>query len=92
MFQQGKKLGSYAGRVTRSLAAFLFPFWRLHFWEAVFRREAVLIILPNAGEEIIKSPNAWGIAKRETTEDGIKRSFLKHAAPNRDRSHFYCET
>ena len=72
MFQQGKKLGSYAGRVTRSLAAFLFPFWRLHFWEAVFRREAVLIILPDAGKEIIKSTDTRGITERETAEDGIK--------------------
>ena len=45
-------------------------------------------MLPDAGKEIIKSPNAWGIAKREPAEDGIKGSFLKHAAPDSDGSNF----
>lgn len=88
MFQHGEEFGSCAGRVAGSLIAFLFPFRRLHFREAVFGREVVLIILPNAGEEIIKSTNAWGIAEGETAEDGIKRSFLKHAAPDSDGSNF----
>ena len=46
------------------------------------------MIQPKAGEEIIKGANAWGIAERETTEDGIKRSFPEHAAPESDRSDF----
>ena len=45
-------------------------------------------MLPDAGKEIIKSPNAWGIAEREPAEDGIKGSFLKHAAPDSDGSNF----
>ena len=45
-------------------------------------------MLPDAGKEIIKSANAWGIAERETAEDGIKGSFLKHAAPDSDGSNF----
>ena len=45
-------------------------------------------MLPDAGKEIIKSPNTRGIAKRETAEDGIKGSFLKHAAPDSDGSNF----
>ena len=45
-------------------------------------------MLPDAGKEIIKSPNAWGIAKREPAEDGIKGRFLKHAAPDSDGSNF----
>ena len=45
-------------------------------------------MLPDAGKEIIKSPDTRGIAKRETAEDGIKGSFLKHAAPDSDGSNF----
>ena len=45
-------------------------------------------MLPDAGKEIIKSPDTRGIAKREPAEDGIKGSFLKHAAPDSDGSHF----
>ncbi len=45
-------------------------------------------MLPDAGKEIIKSPNAWGIAEREPAEDGIKGRFLKHAAPDSDGSNF----
>ena len=88
-FQQGKKPGSHAGRVAGSLIAFLFAFGSfLYLREPVFRGKVVGVMLPDAGKEIIKSPNAWGIAKRETTEDGIKRSFLKHTAPEGDGSHF----
>ena len=45
-------------------------------------------MLPDAGKEIIKSPDTRGIAKREPAEDGIKGSFLKHAAPDSDGSNF----
>ena len=45
-------------------------------------------MLPDAGKEIIKSPDIWGILERENAEDGIKRSFLKHAAPDSDGSNF----
>ena len=45
-------------------------------------------MLPDAGKEIIKSTDARGIPERETAEDGIKRSFLKHAAPDSDGSNF----
>ena len=45
-------------------------------------------MLPDAGKEIIKSTDTRGIPERETAEDGIKRSFLKHAAPDSDGSNF----
>ena len=70
--QQRKKLGSFAGRITGSFIAFLFPLGRFHFREPVFRGEIVLVIHPNAGEEIIKSTDTRGIAERETAEDGIR--------------------
>ena len=88
-FQQGKKPGSHAGRVAGSLIAFLFAFGSfLYLREPVFRGKVVGVILPDAGKEIIKSTDAGGIAERETAEDGIKRSFLKHTAPDSDGSHF----
>ena len=45
------------------------------------------VSLPDAGKEIIKSPDAGSIPERETAEDGIKRSFPEHAAPDRDGSY-----
>ena len=45
-------------------------------------------MLPDAGKEIIKSTDTRGIPERETAEDGIKRGFLKHAAPDSDGSNF----
>ena len=45
-------------------------------------------MLPDAGKEIIKSTDTRGIPERETAEDGIKGSFLKHAAPDSDGSNF----
>ena len=36
----------------------------------------------------IVNTDTRGMAERETAEDGIKRSFLKHAAPDSDRSNF----
>lgn len=86
-FQQRKEFGSHAGRIAGSLIAFLFALRRLHFREAVFRGETGGVILPNAGKEIIKSADTGGITERETTEDGIKRSFLKHTAPESDGSY-----
>jgi len=86
-FQKGKEPGSHAGRIAGSLIAFLFPFRWLHFREAVFGREIGRAILPNAGKEIIKSTNTGGIAERESAEDGIKRSFPEHTAPDSDGSY-----
>ena len=34
--------------------------------------------------EVIESSNAGSIPERETAEDGIKRSFPEHTAPDRD--------
>ena len=50
--------------------------------------EVILTVHPNAGEEIIKSANAGGIAEGEAAEDGIKGSFPEHAAPDSDGSNF----
>ena len=87
-FQQRKKPGSCTGRVTKGLIAFLFPFGRFHFRETVFRGKIVGGVLPDAGKEIIKSPDAGSIAELETAEDGVKGSFTKHAAPDGNGSHF----
>ena len=83
-FQQREKPGCSAGRITGSFLTFLFPFGWFHFREAVFRGKAASVILPDAGKEIIKSPDTGSIPERETAEDGIKRSFPEHAAPDRD--------
>lgn len=83
-FQQGKKSGSQAGRIAGSFLAFLFSLWRFPFRETDFRGKVIGVILPDTGKEIIKRPDTGSIPERESTEDGIKRSFPEHAAPNRD--------
>ena len=88
MFQQRKEFGCGTGRITGSLIAFPFPFGRFHFREPIFWGKMIGIILPDAGKEIIKSPDTRSIPERESAEDGIKRSFPEHAAPDRDGSHF----
>ena len=88
MLQQREKFGRSAGRIAGSLIPLLFPLRRFHFRETVLGGEIVLVILPDAGKEIIKSPDTRSIPERESAEDGIKRSFPKHAAPDRDGSHF----
>ena len=45
------------------------------------------VILPDAGKEIIKSPDTGSIPERESAEDGIKGSFPEHTAPDRDGSY-----
>ena len=87
-FQQRKKFGSGTGRITGRFIPLLFPLGWFHFRKTIFRGKIVPVILPDAGKEIIKSPNAGSIPERETAEDGIKRSFPKHAAPDRDGSYF----
>ena len=88
MLQQREKFGRSAGRIAGSFIAFLFPLWRLHFRETVFRGKIVRVILPDAGKEIIKSPDTGSIPERESAEDGIKRSFPEHTAPECDGSYF----
>ena len=88
MFQQRKEFGCGTGRITGSFLTFLFPFGRFHFRETVFGRKVVAVALPDAGKEIIKSPDAGSIPESETAEDGIKRSFPEHAAPDGDGSYF----
>ena len=88
MLQQREKFGRSAGRIAGSFIAFLFSFRWFHFRETVFRGKIVRVILPDAGKEIIKSPDTGSIPERETAEDGIKRSFPEHAAPDRDGSYF----
>ncbi len=44
--------------------------------------------LAKCGKRSHKKSNAWGITEREATEDSIKRSFLRHAAPDSDGSNF----
>ena len=46
------------------------------------------VILPDAGKEIIKSPDTGSIPERESTKDGIKWRFPEHAAPECNGSHF----
>ena len=75
MFQQRKEFGCGTGRITGSFFTFLFPFGWFHFRETVFRGKIVGVVLPDAGKEIIKSPDAGSIPERETAKDGIKGSF-----------------
>ena len=91
-FQQREKLGCSAGRITGSFLTFLFPFGWFHFRETVFRGKAASVILPDAGKEIIKSPDAGSIPESETAEDGIKRSFPEHAAPDGDGSYLQLQS
>ena len=86
-FQQRRKFGSGTGRITGSFIPLLFPLGWFHFWETVFWGKVVPVTLPDAGKEIIKSPDTGSIPERETAEDGIKRSFPEHAAPDRDGSY-----
>ena len=88
MFQQRKKFGCGTGRITGSFIPFLFSLGWFYFRETVFRGKVVPVILPDAGKEIIKSPDTGSIPERETAEDGIKRGFPEHAAPDRDGSYF----
>ena len=90
--QQREKLGSGTGRVTGSLITFPFPFGRFHFREPIFWGKMIGIILPDAGKEIIKSPDTRSIPEGETAEDGIKRSFPEHAAPDGDGSYFQSQS
>ena len=92
VFQQRKKFGCGTGRITGSLIPFLFSLGRLHFRETVFWGKIVGVILPDAGKEIIKSPDTGGIPERETAEDGIKGSFPEHAAPDRDGSYLQLQS
>ena len=87
-FQQREKPGSCARRITGSLIAFPFPFGRFHFRETFFWGKMIGIILPDAGKEIIKSPDTRSIPEGETAEDGIKWGFPEHAAPDGDGSYF----
>ena len=87
-FQQREKPGSGTGRITGSLIAFPFPFGRFHFRETFFWGKMIGIILPDAGKEIIKSPDTRSIPEGETAEDGIKWGFPEHAAPDGDGSYF----
>ena len=87
-FQQREKFGSRAGRITGSLITFLFPSWWLHFRETVLGRKVVPVVLPDTGKEIVKSSDTGGIPKREAAEDGIKRRFPEHSAPDGDGSYF----
>lgn len=86
MFQQRKKFGCGTGRIAGSFIALLFPLGWFHFRETVFRGKVGPVILPDPGKEIIKSPDTGSIPERETAEDGIKRSFPKHTAPECDGS------
>ena len=84
--QQWKEPGSHAGRVTGGLLTFLLPFWRLHLREPVLWGEVVRVVLPDVGEEVIKSADTRGIISREAAEDGMERGLPEHAAPGSDGS------
>ena len=76
----------------REFSHLSFSLWVFHFRETVFRGKAASVILPDAGKEIIKSPDAGSIPERETAKDGIKGSFPEHAAPDRDGSYFQLQS
>ena len=91
-FQQRKKFGSDTGRITGRFIPLLFPLGWFHFRETIFRGKIVRVSLPDAGKEIIKSPDTGSIPEGETAEDGIKRSFPEHAAPDGDGSYFQSQS
>ncbi len=62
------------------LPPFFFPFWG-HFRETIPGSKVVPVVLPDMEKEIVKSADTGGIPKRESSEDGIKKSFPEHAAP-----------
>ena len=90
--QQRKKFGSGAGRIIGSFVTLLFPLGWFHFRKTIFRGKIAPVILPDAGKEIIKSPDAGSIPERETAKDGIKRGFPEHAAPDRDGSYLQLQS
>lgn len=91
-FQQRKKFGCGTGRITGSFIALPFPFGWFHFRETIFGGKIAPVILPDAGKEIIKSPDTGSMPERETAKDGIKRSFPEHAAPECDGSHLQLQS
>lgn len=91
-FQQRKKFGSDTGRITGRFIPLLFPLGWFHFRETIFRGKIAPVSLPDAGKEIIKSPDTGSISERESAEDGIKRSFPEHAAPDRDGSYLQLQS
>ena len=92
LLQQREKFGRSAGRIAGSLIPLLFPLRRFHFREPIFGGKMIGIILPDVGKEIIKSPDTGSIPEGETAEDGIKRSFSEHAAPDGDGSYFQSQS
>ena len=70
------------------LTPFFFSLVGFIFGKRSFGGKVVSVILTDAEKEIIKSPNAGSIPERESAEDGIKRGFPEHAAPDRDGSYF----
>lgn len=65
----------------RSFIAMLFAFGSFLFHITLFRGEVIGIRIPNAGKKVVKSTDAWDMARGEATEDGIKRAFLKLRDP-----------
>lgn len=65
-----------------------FSLGRLPFRKTILGRKVVSVVLPDTGKEIIKSSDTRSVPERETAEDGIKRVFPEHAAPDGDGSHF----
>ena len=84
VFQQSKKFGCGTGRITGSFILLSFPLGWFHFRETVFWGRVVPVTLPDAGKEIIKSPDTGSTPERESAKDDIKGSFPEHAAPDRD--------
>ena len=70
------------------LSPFFFPLGGFIFGKRSLGGRLIRIILPNAGKEVIKSPDPRRITEGEAAEDGIKGSFLKHTAPDSDGSYF----
>lgn len=82
---KGRSLEATLEESQGVFSPFFLPLGGFIFGKPVFGREVVLVILPNAGKEVIKSPDTRRITEGEPAEDGIKGSFLKHTAPNSNR-------
>ena len=79
--QQREKLGSGTGRVTGILITFPFPFGRFHFREPIFGGKMIGIILPDAGKEIIKSPDTGSIPHKRELKQAVLVKLLNKTHP-----------
>ena len=70
---KGKELCGGTVRVAGGFITMFFPFFRFGFFMLNLADVVVFVRLPQAVEEIVKSPDTGSVIGRETTEDGVQR-------------------